>query len=168
VVQTGSARLKTVCGLVVTAIGLSALAGWGTGHRVLSGIRPDYIPMAPNTAVGFLLLGIALVTMPGNAGGVWRRALAVGGAGFVAGLVAFALAEYALAIDLGVHGWFYRRKRHALHSLPPASSQAEPIAMLIFEDKQLDRPRRTFWHCVQYDAIAPQEISHGDRSGEIG
>ena len=30
-----------------------------------------------------LLLGIALVTMPGNARGVWRRALAVGGAGFV-------------------------------------------------------------------------------------
>jgi hypothetical protein len=60
------------------------------------------------------------------------------------------------------------RKRHALHSLPPMSSKAQPIAMLIFEDEQLDRPRRIFWYCVQYDAIVPQEISHGDRSSEIG
>jgi two-component system, NtrC family, sensor kinase len=118
VAQTGSARLKTVCGLVAAAIGLSALAGWGTGHRVLAGIRSDYIPMAPNTAVGFLLLGIALVTMPGNARGVWRRALAVGGAGFVAGLVAFALAEYALAIDLGIAGWFYRVPTERLGQAP--------------------------------------------------
>jgi hypothetical protein len=39
---------------------------------------------------------------------------------------------------------------------------------LILEDKQLDRFRRIFWHCEQYDAIAPQEISHGDRSSEFG
>ena len=32
--------------------------------------------------------------------------VAVGAAGFVAGLAGFRLAEYVLAIDLGVHGWF--------------------------------------------------------------
>ena len=44
--------------------------------------------------------------MPGDAGSLWRKAVAVGTAGFVAGLVAFRLAEYALSVDLGVHGWF--------------------------------------------------------------
>ncbi len=105
--HTGSARLKTVCGLVTAIIGLSALAGWGIGERALSGIRADYIPMAPNTAVGFLLLGITLVVMPEGAGSFWRKAFAVGAAGFVAGLVGFGLAEYALSIDLGVQGWFF-------------------------------------------------------------
>jgi hypothetical protein len=61
-----------------------------------------------------------------------------------------------------------RRKRHALHSLPPMSSKAQPIAILIFRDKQLDRPRQIFWHCVQCHAVASREISHGDRSSEIG
>ena len=70
---TGSARLKTASGLVVALVGLSALAGWGTGQRLISSIRADYIPMAPNTAVGFLLLGIALVAMPGNTGACGGR-----------------------------------------------------------------------------------------------
>jgi hypothetical protein len=42
----------------------------------------------------------------------------------------------------------HRRKRHALHSLPPMPSKAQPIAMLIFIDKQLDRPRRRKSHTL--------------------
>ena len=55
---------KTVCGMVTALIGVSTLAGWITGQRLLSGVRPDYIPMAPNTAIGFLLLGITVVVIP--------------------------------------------------------------------------------------------------------
>ena len=58
--HAGLVRLKAVCGLVVAIIGLSALVGWELGERTLAGIRSDYIPMAPNTAVAFLLLGSAL------------------------------------------------------------------------------------------------------------
>jgi two-component system NtrC family sensor kinase len=105
--HTGSARLKTLCGLVVAMIGMSALAGWGMGERSLTGIRANYIPMAPNTAVGFLLLGMTLMVMPDHAGSFGRKAFAVGAAGFVAGLVGFGLAENVLSIDLGVHGWFF-------------------------------------------------------------
>jgi serine/threonine protein kinase len=43
------------------------------------------------------------------------------------------------ARDADIRADIYRRKRHALHSLPPVSSQAEPVTMLIFEDKQLGR-----------------------------
>ena len=38
--HAGWARLKTVCGLVVAMIGLSALAGWGTGQRRWRGSVP--------------------------------------------------------------------------------------------------------------------------------
>jgi two-component system, NtrC family, sensor kinase len=114
----GLARLKAVCGLVVAIIGLSALAGWGIGERSLSGIRSDYIPMAPNTAVAFLLLGSTLLAIPDNPGSLWRKAVAVGTAGFVAGLVAFRLAEYALSVDLGVHGWFMEVPSERLGLVP--------------------------------------------------
>ncbi len=106
--HAGSALLKTACGLIVALIGLSALTGWGLGQRSLSGIRSDFIPMAPNTAIGFLLLGITLLVMPDRDGRLWRKAFAVGAAGFVAGLVGFRLAEYVLSVDLGVHGWFFQ------------------------------------------------------------
>ena len=54
----------------------------------LAGIRADFMPMAPNTAVGFVLLGGTLLVMPGDTGSLGRKAIAVGTAGFVAGLVA--------------------------------------------------------------------------------
>ena len=63
--------------------------------------------MAPNTAVGFLLLGGTLVVLPGDTGRLSRKSFAVGAAGFVVGLVGFKLAEYFLSIDLGVHAWFF-------------------------------------------------------------
>ena len=106
--HTGFARLRAVCGLVVVMIGASTLAGWGIGERSLSGIRSDFMPMAPNTAVGFLLLGSTLLVIPDDLGSVRRKAMAVSTAGFVAGLVGFRLAEYALATDLGVSRWFFQ------------------------------------------------------------
>jgi signal transduction histidine kinase len=87
-------------------IGSSALAGWSTGLRLLSGLRSDYIPMAPNTAIGFLLLGIALLAMPGNDTSWWRKAVAISTSGIAAALAGLSLAEYVFGVDLGVDGWF--------------------------------------------------------------
>jgi two-component system NtrC family sensor kinase len=133
--HTGFARLKTVCGLVVMLIGASAVAGWGIGERSLAGIRSDYMPMAPNTAVGLLLLGGALLVIPDDAGSLQRKAVAVGTAGFVAGLVAFRLAEYALATDLGVSRWFFQVPSERL-GLAPVGHMAF-LTALTFEAASL-------------------------------
>jgi signal transduction histidine kinase len=101
------AHLKTACGLVAALIGLVTVAGWLSGARLLSGLRVDYIPMAPNTAIGFLLLGIALAAMPSTSGGArWHKIAAAGASAFVAILSALKLAEYAFDVDLRVHAWF--------------------------------------------------------------
>ncbi len=41
----------------------AALIGWFSGSVILKGIRPAYIPMAPNTALVFLLLGGSLIIL---------------------------------------------------------------------------------------------------------
>ncbi len=55
-----------VCGTITALIGGLVLVGWGWGWDVLTSVRTDYIPMAPNTALLFILLGIAVVV-----GAVW-------------------------------------------------------------------------------------------------
>ncbi|OGR05152.1 MAG: hypothetical protein A2511_06260 [Deltaproteobacteria bacterium RIFOXYD12_FULL_50_9] len=40
-----------ICGAIVTTIGALVLLGWAGGWRLLTAVRPDYIPMAPNSAL---------------------------------------------------------------------------------------------------------------------
>jgi len=62
-------RVARACGIISVIIGGTGLAGWAFGSRVLTGVRLDYIPMAPNTAILVILLGSALFSgtaWPGN------------------------------------------------------------------------------------------------------
>jgi signal transduction histidine kinase len=53
-------RIVIVASSVSMALALLALAGWVTGELLLASVRPGFIPMAPNTAAAFLLLGATL------------------------------------------------------------------------------------------------------------
>lgn len=53
---------KICCGLTV-GIGSLTLLGWLTGLRVLASVNCSYIPMAPNTAIAFITLGIAAIIL---------------------------------------------------------------------------------------------------------
>ncbi len=93
------------CGLVVLVVGSAALVGWWTQKPFLLGIRASYIPMAPNTALAFIVLGAAFLAVGGG-----RAARMV--AGVVATLVVLIaglrLMETAAGVDLAVDRWFYR------------------------------------------------------------
>ncbi|MEK7765370.1 MAG: histidine kinase dimerization/phospho-acceptor domain-containing protein, partial [bacterium] len=75
--------------------------------QALAAVRPGYIPMAVNTALGFLLLNAAL-------GGLWlarpvpaaRAARAAGG--LVAAVGILRLFELTVGRDLGLDFWLYR------------------------------------------------------------
>jgi two-component system NtrC family sensor kinase len=45
----------------IILLGALALTGWISGVRVLTSVRPDYIPMAPDTALFFVALGTILL-----------------------------------------------------------------------------------------------------------
>ena len=53
-------RVAEIGSLGAMLAGLCAGAGWLTGRHLLASLNSDYIPMAPSTALAFLLLGMAL------------------------------------------------------------------------------------------------------------
>ncbi|MBM4050712.1 MAG: hypothetical protein FJ279_36910, partial [Planctomycetes bacterium] len=114
------------CGAVAALLGALALTGWLTGWRRLSSFRSDYIPMAPNTALSFLVLSAGVGAL--TAGGRWPYRLAKAGAAVVFGVVAFRLSEVATGADLQVDRWIFRFPAETL-GLAPVGVMAFPTAL---------------------------------------
>src|SRR5262245_1604764 len=57
----GCSQVARGCSALTVALGLLTLIAWTTGWHILASGRSKYIPMAPSTALGFLLLGTALL-----------------------------------------------------------------------------------------------------------
>ncbi len=93
--RAGAAGL--ICALVAMAFGAAALFGWTTGRKTLTAFDPASIPMAPSTALLFLVLGAvaARAAWPGTGSGV-RRA-----SGVLAGLAALGSATLLVSSLLG-------------------------------------------------------------------
>src|SRR3990167_6967077 len=53
---------QTCCGITI-GMGVLTFVGWLSGVRLLASVRPDYIPMAPNTAAAFIILGISVLVL---------------------------------------------------------------------------------------------------------
>ena len=116
------------CGGVCAAIGLAALAGWALRNPFLMGVRERYIPMAPNTALAFVVLGLGLIALflgnghsqrirKGDAGRDvalpvksyvqgWTRWLAGLGACLVALISRLRLFEFSTGKSFDVDSWF--------------------------------------------------------------
>src|SRR3989304_1928504 len=55
-----SRRITQICGGIVFSFGIATLLGWISGMRFRASIRSNYVPMAPNTAIAFIILGCIL------------------------------------------------------------------------------------------------------------
>jgi hypothetical protein len=97
-------RAAQVCGTLVVLLAVAALAGWAVGNPALLGLRASYIPMAPNTALAFIVLGSGLLATVSR----WRVARATAGLGAL--LVGFVgvirLIELATGAGIDVDAWF--------------------------------------------------------------
>lgn len=97
--------ISRVCGLLVVVISGAALAGWFTGSVVLKGMHASYIPMAPNTSIIFILMGILLVAFrisPARFLNVMRLVALVSIV-----LVTARLSEYLTGVELNVDHWLF-------------------------------------------------------------
>ena len=56
-------RAVQICSGMVAGFGTIALLGWALDFQLLASIYSAYIPMAPNTATAFVVLGITLFVL---------------------------------------------------------------------------------------------------------
>ncbi len=88
--------------LLPFALALLALAAWATGALRLASVRAEYIPMAPSTAIGFVLVGAACIALSFDAGPLARMVVR-GAAGVVTLLALINLLQFftgAAALNL--------------------------------------------------------------------
>jgi signal transduction histidine kinase len=95
----GLSRLQ---GGLVLLLGLVVLLAWVFDVPSLQSLRPDLPDMKANTALGFVLSGLALVLVGLPRPGPSARWAMLGSAGLVTLLGALTLAEYLLDVRLGI------------------------------------------------------------------
>ena len=101
-------RLPQICAFIAAGIAGLALAGWQLKARFLAGQWGDYIPMAPSTALAFLLLGGALFSSARWPGQRVSRAFALAALSLVSSLGLLVLAQFVTGIDLGLEQALFR------------------------------------------------------------
>jgi two-component system, NtrC family, sensor kinase len=99
-------RVTQACGAFVALVGVAAVAGWTTGQAALVSFRASYIPMAPNTALAFIVLGVGLFAVATGSRG--SRLVAGLGAGLVGLVGILRLIEQVGGGGLAVDDWFIR------------------------------------------------------------
>jgi PAS domain S-box-containing protein len=99
-------RASQACGMFVILISIAALIGWFSGSTLLKAINSAYIPMAPNTAVAFALLGLALIVISTRSRrlSILARVATV----IAAILVVSRMSEYLTSLEFHVDQWIFR------------------------------------------------------------
>jgi PAS domain S-box-containing protein len=117
-------RLTSLAGGGAALLGLAVVVGWHTRQAALIQIRPDWVAMQYNTALGLLLCGAGLVA---QARGRSLLALVAGGGAALLGLLT--LAQYLAGVDLGIDQLLMQPYTTAQVSHPGRMS---PFAALCF------------------------------------
>ncbi|MCK4974292.1 MAG: hypothetical protein KAR81_03485, partial [Sulfurimonas sp.] len=95
--KTLTKKFLKAAGGISTALGLLVLIGWYTNTVFLIQIHPTFVPMQYNTALGFLLSGLAMISFCFG----YKKTSAVLG-GVVALVGGLTLVEYIFSVDLGI------------------------------------------------------------------
>ncbi|WP_165246424.1 sensor histidine kinase [Paludisphaera soli] len=139
-------RPTLACGAAVALVGAAALTGWAVGHPLLLGLRASYIPMAPNTALAFIVLGFGLFAI--GLGGRGSGLFAGAGGVLVALIGALRLGEFAGGAGFEVDEWFFR-VRGGRFGLAPIGKMSLPTAAAFVASggatAVLSRPSRPKW-----------------------
>lgn len=88
-------------GLLVAVIGVVVLLGWAWHVAVFKSVLPNTVTMKANTALCFVLLGLAVAILAKSTRPAWRR-LARVLAGVVVAVAALSLIEYVFNVNLHI------------------------------------------------------------------
>lgn len=123
-------HVPVVGGGVVSAIGALVLLGWAFHVDSLKSVLPGIVTMKPNTAVGLLASGAAVLLSGRRAGGRGEAAARLALAMFVCLLGFATLVEYAGEIDLGIDQVLFRDDPGAVRT--PYPGRMAPVTALAF------------------------------------
>lgn len=101
-------RFPPVAGLLVMGMGLAGLAGWIFDIAFVRELLPGFPTMKANTALCFLLSGVALWLSSAGRVTPARRAVAIASAVTVALIGLLTLGEYLLGVPLRIDEWLFR------------------------------------------------------------
>lgn len=106
-------------GLLIALVGATVLTGWATGTEALKSILPIFVSMKANTALGFLLGGIALFLSGFTETKMPVRMFARFSA-FVMSLIGFfTCCEYLFGWDLGIDQLLFIEQAGAIGTVSP-------------------------------------------------
>ena len=108
-------RIARGTGAAVVLLGLLVLVGWALGVETLKSVIPGLVTMKVNSALCFILGGLALVLTPTPAARWVSRGLASG----MIVLAAASALEYLLGVDLQIDELFTSDPASLIHHLPP-------------------------------------------------
>lgn len=136
--------LIRICAVFVAVTGCIALLGWILGSPFLSSLGSGNIPVAPSTAVLFVLYAVALClrSRPPHRGAYWAG-LAITSAGAVAALLFFILScqgVYLEAEHLGIT-IIHPAGETPIGHMSPATAFCFLLASLSFLASSANRPR---------------------------
>ena len=95
-------RLPQICAAITGGIAVLALIGWLVNVRLLAGQWGTYVPMAPSSALAFLLLGGALFIYARGPNQRSSRILVLAAVSIVSLLGLLALVQFIAGIDFGI------------------------------------------------------------------
>jgi PAS domain S-box-containing protein len=119
-------RCSRYCAVAAALLGLLVLCGWLLDIAALKSVLPQWVMMKPNTALGFLLAGLALLVPPARRGRRWLAAPLLATALMLLG--GLTLLEYGLALDLGIDQLLFPVP-HDANSGAPAGRMAVATAL---------------------------------------
>jgi PAS domain S-box-containing protein len=137
-----------ILALCIIGIGITVLAGWITNDNLLTSIYPTLPSMKTNTAIAFILAGIAILASQMSQRRRITRYTRYLSAGIVAAIGALTLLQYLIGQNIGIDQLFFTEPPGAVGTASPNRMAPNSALLfiligtaLLFLDKKLGR----FW-----------------------
>ena len=100
-------------------IGIAVVIGWLIDIPYLKSLHPEFVTMKFNTALAFILSGVAILLINDNTVSKWKWKISFLFASAVITLAFFTFIQYPLGINLGIDEMFIKDSPDALHTYSP-------------------------------------------------
>lgn len=130
--------------ILLVALGSAVLVGWMFDTQWLKSISPDWAKMKPNTALCFILAGVALWCLQDEQSQIRARLAGLASAATIAFIALLTLGEHLFGANLGIDELLFRDSGTAIPGPSPLRmSLAATVCFLLLSLSLLGLDRRT-------------------------